>query len=441
MVEVGRSRADCFIFSSEHCHSRLVDENGVRRLHDLLAPLFDTIEVVAYLRRQDRVAVSFYSTYLRGGGTDAAIMPPPVADSYFDYAALLARWTKVFGSHVTMISYEQMPRDIVADFVARFKLPELGEEAATSVKLNRSIPGAAQEAIRHLNMVAPALPDPAVARARDALVIASRNGDSPAGRRPSRTSARAFAAKFERSNAEVEAAYLSGKRLFDDDFDDYPIEEGPIATSLITRVFADALIASERAKARLSAENAALQRSVEIAAEGNEQLNAALQHALTGTRNLDALLATERIEHRQLQAEFSYYAGLVHLDAGKLEAARDLVRRGLAVDGCRASLWHLLARIEFGAHQTDEALAAIDRAIALEPEHPAHRDMRNRFQQAPIMETEEGAGIDETDTGRDVAASGGWLARIVKRLASKNAALLAFGGALSASIFQLSALI
>ena len=38
------------------------------RLHALLAPLFDSVRVLVYLRRQDEAAVSHHSTALRAGG-------------------------------------------------------------------------------------------------------------------------------------------------------------------------------------------------------------------------------------------------------------------------------------------------------------------------------------------------------------------------------------
>ncbi|RZJ41201.1 MAG: hypothetical protein EON87_16640, partial [Brevundimonas sp.] len=62
--EVETHAGKTIIFSSEHCHSRLTTIEEVQALHDLLQPLFDQVQVVVYLRRQDRVATSLYSTAL-----------------------------------------------------------------------------------------------------------------------------------------------------------------------------------------------------------------------------------------------------------------------------------------------------------------------------------------------------------------------------------------
>ena len=57
------------IFSNEHCHSRLTSAEHISKLHTLLKKYFETVTVVAYLRRQDVMACSSYSTYLLFGGT------------------------------------------------------------------------------------------------------------------------------------------------------------------------------------------------------------------------------------------------------------------------------------------------------------------------------------------------------------------------------------
>lgn len=386
-IEVGRRPDTCFIFSSEHCHSRLVDDMCVQRLHGLLAPLFDHIEIIVYLRRQDRAATSFYSTYLRGGGTSADVIPPPIAADYFDYAAMLARWTTVFGNCVKVVPYDAASGDIVRDFADRIGLPPLVASFSHEEGLNQSISAAVQEALRQFSMAASGARHGTFRRAQETLIVANRRHQAGLpGRRPARDRAQRFAASFAESNALVEQRYLAGQRLFDDSFAEYPEHELPIDAGDVYAVFTRALLRLETARAGLGEENRHLHQSVAIAATGNEQLRDALDRAAAGNRELDRLLTHERAEQRRLQAELGYYAGLVHFDAGRLETARDLVSGALNIDSEHAALWHLLARIHHAAGRCDEALAAIDQASHLDPDNPVHRDMRASF--VPPLEPE-----------------------------------------------------
>jgi hypothetical protein len=86
------------IFSSEHCHSRLVRSIEVERLRDLLYRLCDRVQVIVYLRPQHDLAISLYSTALRVGYAGRPVLPSLESPSaYFDYAAMLDRWASCFG--------------------------------------------------------------------------------------------------------------------------------------------------------------------------------------------------------------------------------------------------------------------------------------------------------------------------------------------------------
>ena len=69
------ARIHTVLFSSEHLHSRLIDQGSVQRLHDLVAPLVDEVAVLVYLRRQDRLAVSRHTTAVLHGAGDDAVFP------------------------------------------------------------------------------------------------------------------------------------------------------------------------------------------------------------------------------------------------------------------------------------------------------------------------------------------------------------------------------
>lgn len=119
------------LMSSEFCHSRLVRPEQVRRLRDLLQPHFDEIDVLCCLRPQIDLAVSLMSTAARIGfnlsGSYLDRVAPEAA--YYDYAAMVRRWSDAFGgTAVSLIAYRRHP-DIIADLIARLGLDVSGFDA------------------------------------------------------------------------------------------------------------------------------------------------------------------------------------------------------------------------------------------------------------------------------------------------------------------------
>ncbi len=109
------------VYSSEHLHSRVYDPQVIQNLKDWLSPLYDRIKVVVYLRRQDKLVLSAYSTHLRGGTTDTFIFPSAGTGSpYFGYRRLIDQWSDVFGkSDILIRQFEKTQlykENIVDDF-------------------------------------------------------------------------------------------------------------------------------------------------------------------------------------------------------------------------------------------------------------------------------------------------------------------------------------
>jgi hypothetical protein len=219
------------LLSTEHCHSRLHDE-GVGRLKALLDRFCDDYRVVVYLRRQDELAVSRYSTALRTGGAverDILPAPPePKPGGYFDYKALLRRWGAVFGPD--RIAPRLFGRahfvggDLLTDFRVACGLEDL-PIPEMELERNPSLRPAAQEFLRRYNglygraaprAVAPIAPR-AVAR------ILNENFAGP-GRLPPRAAAMAFVEACRAGNEWVRATYFPEReRLFDEDFGRYAV--------------------------------------------------------------------------------------------------------------------------------------------------------------------------------------------------------------------------
>ena len=128
-AEVINSRADTIIYSSEFCHSRLFFLEEKRRLHELLSSLFDEIKIICYLRRQDKQALSFFSTRIKAGGTDFDNVFPDdeliehndFFRHYFNYEILLKDYMDVFGKENIIVRIfdrkNLISGDVVLDFV------------------------------------------------------------------------------------------------------------------------------------------------------------------------------------------------------------------------------------------------------------------------------------------------------------------------------------
>jgi hypothetical protein len=86
------------VMSSEHCSSRLRSDEEVGVLREFLREFFDSIYIVAYLRRQDEFLLSTYSTQIKCGRTKRLHVPDSdsMRDRY-DYWELLSRWARAFG--------------------------------------------------------------------------------------------------------------------------------------------------------------------------------------------------------------------------------------------------------------------------------------------------------------------------------------------------------
>ena len=88
------------IITSEHFHSSLTDPASIQRLHDLISPYFDAIEICCYFREQSSLASSAYSTSMVAGydkDFEVHLKRVTPENHYYNYDALLTKWATVFG--------------------------------------------------------------------------------------------------------------------------------------------------------------------------------------------------------------------------------------------------------------------------------------------------------------------------------------------------------
>ncbi len=118
------------VLSNEHLSSRLLLESEVLRLKTLIDRLKGSVTLILYIRRQDEVLESLYSTSLRSGFRGQPAIPAQNEQlSRYRYDILINRWAAVFGEeNIILRRYERsslVDGDIISDFK---KLVGIGTE-------------------------------------------------------------------------------------------------------------------------------------------------------------------------------------------------------------------------------------------------------------------------------------------------------------------------
>ena len=147
---------DIVLFSQEHLS--FFDENEISRLEKLMAPLFDDVTIVLYLRRQPEYFVSMYNTAICNGSTwhfdDYWSLPERC--SFLAYHKIVERWS-VFGKDKLKIRIfdkeEFLDHDLLGDFAHTIGFDLAGLEKGKNE--NTSIGSAETEFLRLLNFHIP----------------------------------------------------------------------------------------------------------------------------------------------------------------------------------------------------------------------------------------------------------------------------------------------
>ena len=349
------------IFCNEHCHSRLKTVAEVRRLADLLTPHFDRIDVCLYLRRQDEVALSLYSTRLKSGHVGSDILPRVSAeDPYFNYDVSLRLWEEVFGRahiHVRLFDRaELLDGDIVADFLAAWGLGAQRTYRPVG-KLNESISPKAQDYLRRINTHLSPLSGRPIDTTLGPLSAALAEHFPGRGARPSREAAVAFYERFRASNAAVCRRYFPGRdTLFPESFDDYPVAADPIEfdAETIATIAARLHGVHLREIRRLEAEIRI--REAHLAWQRGDT-----DAAIAAARRAVAHLPDHPDGHRTL-AEYLHRAG-------RGDEAVAPARKAVDLRPERHDYWHFLGVVLRGVGDLEAAATAQERALEREPAH------------------------------------------------------------------------
>jgi hypothetical protein len=223
------------ILSSEYLHSRLQDPEELSRIEDLLAPLAHRVTVVAYVRRQDRVARSLASTYAKGDDQRAYEVFRPVNPDnlprYFDYFRLFEEYQKFVQPDKILVRVFDKRlwknNDLISDFLSTIGIPS-DADFTRLPQANSSLSPKAIEFLHHMVQHVPRFQGDRPNPVRQQLIDLMEEKYPGGGPQVSRETARTFYANFAKSNERLSKEYfgMDSGCVFDDDFSEYPETAG-----------------------------------------------------------------------------------------------------------------------------------------------------------------------------------------------------------------------
>lgn len=125
-IEDASKKYSCFLITAEHMHSQLRTKKEIETLYNYLKDKFDSIEVYCYFRNQYDMAISRYSTALKGSSVkslDMFLDDVHPNNYYYNYGQIADNWKSVFGDLNCKFSIYDRARftnnDIRKDLIAK----------------------------------------------------------------------------------------------------------------------------------------------------------------------------------------------------------------------------------------------------------------------------------------------------------------------------------
>lgn len=218
------------IISSEHFHSNINTLEEVTHVSDFLNTFFIKQKVLFYLRRQDKVALSRYSTRLKCGEYAKEIFLDEIDENYYDYYTILKKWFEIFGKKNMIIrSYDKIvlnDGNILSDFfhlvgykfdveVVENKNLSFSSESIEIIKIINKYINKNQNWYENTDINSKKLINYFVKNLSYSNTLSKKL-------LPSKNSAKKYYTYFKHSNQILSQNLLDGEVLFDEDFSMYP---------------------------------------------------------------------------------------------------------------------------------------------------------------------------------------------------------------------------
>lgn len=216
------------MYSSEHFHSRVRKYSEIEKTVGFLREFHEEVRVICYLRRQDKLAVSAYSTMLRAGHDAAfSVRASEGRSRYFDYLDLLEQWDRAVGRknlYVRHFARDSLTGgDVVEDFCSLVGIDFNNPGYARPVNQNESLSRTASHLLRVFNrtLKARGFPERQKRSLRRRFVDSLENlTDDFPQEIPDRDWAQTFYGNYRADNENVSEHWMNGKP-FSEDFSEY----------------------------------------------------------------------------------------------------------------------------------------------------------------------------------------------------------------------------
>ncbi len=243
-AEVAQAPAECnvLLLSNEHLHSRLVLVSEIQTLKTLLEPYCESFEIVAYLRAQHEVAESLHGFLKLGGATNLELLPrlpfppgysrqPYLNYRYFDYGALMKRWSDVFGEAAMRPLLYRRTRQAGGDIIAYF-MRQIGVDPSgfqTAAVRNSNVTPEALVLAERLYLALRGQDHPGMGLVRNAIRTGLQRGAPGRGEQPTQDMVRLFMGRFAATNERVRKRWFPDlPSLFEIDLNRFPRSKEPV---------------------------------------------------------------------------------------------------------------------------------------------------------------------------------------------------------------------
>ena len=216
------------MLSSENFHSRLESAVEVEALRSLIEPYASSFKIIVYIRRQDRLGVSNFSTILKFGNIPNGNIPNQDWVHYYDFSKMLGLWKLTFSeAEITVRPFQPeilLHSNVLEDFLHHTGISAPQKLEKTPAK-NRSFSKAGARVMLEFNHMLKRRQkkdNETTKKMRSYLVqqLLAHHPGPPL--LPARQEALAFYSIYKTSNQNLANLYLNGKYPFDDDFSNYP---------------------------------------------------------------------------------------------------------------------------------------------------------------------------------------------------------------------------
>lgn len=220
------------VVSAERFFTVISSAREIEELGSFLYEYCREVEIICYIRPQHEFAISMFSTNIKNGISQSAVLPDLARNVGMarkcDYDGVISFWETFLPDAKfkigRFVKNSLVDGDVVADFSRAAGISS--EKLLWPKRQNEALSWKAQLFAINLNAHMMGMPREKFLKNRRKIFRILRNNFSGPGILPARAAAAAFFENFTDSNERLRSRFFSGDAtLFDVSFDKYPLEE------------------------------------------------------------------------------------------------------------------------------------------------------------------------------------------------------------------------